>query len=252
MNYHDILNTIGLSEKESSIYIALLELNQSEVTEIARKANIKRPTTYLVLEELEQKGLVSRIESGKILRFQPTDPRSLITLERSRLNRLEEAIPGLLGIASQNKYKPNTRFFTGVDGIRTVYEETLIQPSGSEMLALGHAQIVEEELPGFGDWYIKRRIKNNITVRALTPATPGGVEVAERDKKELRHTRLLDVDSFTEPVEINIYGNKTSFVSLIENELVGAIIESKVFTAAQRQIYEILWKNAKGLDNEQV
>jgi len=244
-SYIDLFNSLGLTEKESAIYVALLELGQSEVSDIAAKAEVKRPTAYFVLEDLKKKGFVSSSVFGKTKRFIAEDPKKLLALEKNKIADLEQALPGLLGLASRHEYKPGARFFSGKLGVRSVYEETLLQPAGSEMLAIGNAQVVEENIPGFGDWYIKRRVQGKIRMRAITPATPGGLVVVGRDKEELRHTRLLDEKEFTEPVEINIYGNKVSAVSLVKDELVGIILESNILAAAQRQIFEIIWKHAK-------
>lgn len=243
----ELLQNLGLDQKESALYLALLELGQAEVSSIAEKAGIKRPTAYFVLNDLENKGFVHSVTSGKTKNFVAEDPKKLLALEKTKIADLEQALPGLLGLASKGLYKPGVRFFTGTAGIKAVYEETLLQPTGSEMLAIGHAQVVEEKIPGFGQWYIKRRVEGGISMRAITPATPGGVAVVKRDALELRHTRILNPEQFSEPVEINIYGDKVSAVSLIENELVGVIIESKVLAQAHRQIFEILWQSAKEL-----
>jgi hypothetical protein len=84
-------------------------------------------------------------------------------------------------------------------------------------------------------------------MRAITPATPGGLAVAGRDKLELRQTRVLAPHTFTEQVEINIYKNIVSMVSLVDKELIGMITESSVFANAHKQIFELLWAGAKSL-----
>ena len=49
-----ILQDIGFSEKEAKIYLAILELNEALPSAIARRANIKRPTTYVILDQFEE------------------------------------------------------------------------------------------------------------------------------------------------------------------------------------------------------
>jgi len=243
--YVNLLEKFGLTDKESAVYVALLELGQAEVSAIAMQARIKRPTAYFVLRDLESKGFVSSIISGKTKKFVAEDPKKLLALEKSKLADLETALPGLLGLTIKNQYKPGVRFFSGKEGVKAVYEETLLQPSGSEMLSIGNAQAIEESIPGFPNWYIKRRVAGGLKMRAITPNTPAMAMVKERDAHELRHTRLLDPTQFTVGVEINIYGNKVAAVSVVENELVGIIIESQVLAQAQKQIFEIMWNAAK-------
>lgn len=242
--YAALLEQFGLSDKESALYVALLELGQADVAAIAAKANVKRPTAYVLLDTLKDKGFVS-LQDGAGRKYQAEDPRKLLAYEKTKVAQLEKALPGMLGLASTSELKPGTRFFTGVEGIKAVYEESLLQPAGSEILAIGNAEAVERSIEGFQNWYIKRRVQNGISMRAIIPATPDGLQVAARNAQELRETRLLEPNDFTEPVEVNIYGNKVSAVSFVENELIGVIIESKVLANVHRQLFELLWNNAK-------
>jgi len=242
--YTNLLEQFGLSDKESALYLALLELGQADVAAIAAKANVKRPTAYVLLDALRDKGFVS-LQDGTSRQYQAEDPRKLLAYEKTKVSQLEKALPGMLGLASQSELKPGTRFFSGKEGIKAVYEETLLQPARSEILAIGNAEAVERGIEGFQDWYIKRRAESGIRLRGLIPATPEGLKVAARNAQELRETRLLEPDDFTEPVEVNIYGDKVSAVSFVENELIGVIIESKVLANVHRQLFELLWRGAK-------
>jgi len=243
-SYISLLEQFGLSDKESCLYLALLELGQADVATIARKANVKRPTAYILLDALRDKGLVSS-RDGLSRQFQAEDPRKLIAHEKTKMSKLEKILPELLGLASKSEHKPGTRFFVGKDGIKAVYEESLLQPSGSEILAIGNAEAVEQSIEDFQNWYIMRRAESGIRLRAIIPSTPEGLRVAARNAEELRETRLLDPSDFTEPVELNIYGNKVSAVSFVEKELIGVIIESQVLANVHRQLFELLWRSAR-------
>lgn len=242
-DYTELLNQFGLTDKQSALYVALLELGQAEVADIAKKAGVKRSTAYVLLDELRDKGFVS-LQDGAARQFRGEDPRKVLAYEKAKLSQFEKALPGLLGLASSSEHKPGTRFFTGKEGIRAVYEETLLQPAGSEILAIGNAEAVEQGIEGFQSWYIKRRAASGISLRGIVPATPEGLKVVARNADELRETRLLAPGDFTEPVELNIYGNKVSAVSFVENELIGVIIDSAVLANVHRQLFELLWRSA--------
>ena len=53
------LASIGFSDKEVGVYLALLDLGKGTVSQIARKANINRTTGYDILNTLVNKGLAS-------------------------------------------------------------------------------------------------------------------------------------------------------------------------------------------------
>ena len=55
------LQKLGLSDKEASVYLAMLELGPSVVSDIAKKANINRSTVYVVLEFLKKRGIPSQL-----------------------------------------------------------------------------------------------------------------------------------------------------------------------------------------------
>ena len=74
-----VLNEIGFSEKESKIYLALLELEQATANEVARKADINRTSAYDVLDMLIKRGVVSKYKKKGHTFFTVSDPRKLIT-----------------------------------------------------------------------------------------------------------------------------------------------------------------------------
>ena len=53
------LQSIGLSDKETRVYMALLELGKGTVSQIARKSHINRTTTYDILASLGEMDIIS-------------------------------------------------------------------------------------------------------------------------------------------------------------------------------------------------
>lgn len=50
-----ILQRIGFTEKEAKVYLSLLEFGETVTSAIARHSQLKRPTVYLTLENLQKK-----------------------------------------------------------------------------------------------------------------------------------------------------------------------------------------------------
>src|SRR5258708_27934173 len=59
MQIEVILKNFGLSEKEISVYLALVELGPSSVREISAKSKVNRGTTYDILRALIKLGIAS-------------------------------------------------------------------------------------------------------------------------------------------------------------------------------------------------
>ncbi|MBI4708813.1 MAG: hypothetical protein HY764_01255 [Candidatus Portnoybacteria bacterium] len=69
------------------MYLASLELGQSTVQEIAKKAGINRPTSYFIIDGLIKKGLMSSFHKGKKQYFVAADPDNLEEiLEKEKVN----------------------------------------------------------------------------------------------------------------------------------------------------------------------
>ena len=63
----DVLNELGLEERETKIYLLLLKEGDSSALQIARKVKIDRTTIYDVLERLISKGLVSTYTKNQLV-----------------------------------------------------------------------------------------------------------------------------------------------------------------------------------------
>ncbi len=109
MDLGRILIDLGLTDKEAKIYLAVLELNESVPGIISRKANVKRPTTYVLLENLIKKGLITTITRNKVIHYQAVDPKILLQTEKTKIERLETVLPELINI--KNKFGIEPLFF---------------------------------------------------------------------------------------------------------------------------------------------
>ena len=78
------LLNIGFNEKEAQGYLTLLDLNEALPGTISRSSGVKRSTTYLILDQLEKKGLASHIKREGHLYFQSCKPDFLIENQRKR------------------------------------------------------------------------------------------------------------------------------------------------------------------------
>src|SRR3990167_4868713 len=83
------LQDIGLSEKESRVYLAALELGRATADQLAKQAKIKRPTTYVQLESLMKMGLMSTYEEDKKAYFAPESPELLRRLLHKQKENIE-------------------------------------------------------------------------------------------------------------------------------------------------------------------
>lgn len=124
------LEEIGLSEKESQIYLALLAVDSESIQDLAKRTGINRTTVYPVLETLEKKGLVSEVQKGKRVEYVAAPPERLETfVERQkvvleeRAERLKDIIPQIKSIQRESGEKPIVKYFEGREGAIAAHEE---------------------------------------------------------------------------------------------------------------------------------
>ena len=125
MEINEVLNNIGLNQKEASVYLALLELGTATVHPIATKANIKRPTTYLILEDLQQKGMVSVIPREKKVMYTAESPEKFISDLNKKQELVKRFMPNMLALYNSKAEKPQVQFFEGKEAMGGVYERIL-------------------------------------------------------------------------------------------------------------------------------
>ena len=135
LKMQDNLGKLGLSTNEIRVYLAVLGLGPSSAAIIANQAQVKRSTTYLVLEHLIHMGLVSQVADRKDKMFLAENPDRLTKLTRKMRRQvidaeieLEKLLPGLKAIQKKIIESPKLNFYQGLEGIKTIIEEVSSYP----------------------------------------------------------------------------------------------------------------------------
>jgi len=237
----ETLEAIGLTEGEAKTYLALLELGETSVIRVSEKSGLKRPTTYLILEGLKQKGLVSLVKKQKKTFFLAEDPRKLAEILEERKQKVARVMPELLSLASFIDRKPTIKYFEGMAGIKEVFFDTLQYP-GQEMLSF-FSETYAEHLGHdfFEDYYYEQRRKKRIFVRAILPDQPLIRDITSHNMEHLRRSKIVPKEmNYGINIEIGLYGGKTAIISY--EEKFGLIIESEKIYSSLKNIFELLWK----------
>jgi len=84
------VESIGLSEKEARVYLAVLEMGQASVQDIGKKADVNRATTYVILDSLMKKGMIATFGEGKKSVFIAEAPHGLNNIIREQEEEIEK------------------------------------------------------------------------------------------------------------------------------------------------------------------
>lgn len=245
-----ILQKIGLSPKEVTVYLASLRLGSQPASVIANSTNIKRTTIYDIFEMLIKKGLATKIDKGVAIYFQVLDPQNLINyLDRDKneyvrkiekeKDEIKEFLPVLKSLENPESTKPKVQFYEGEKGMRQAYEDTL---SSSEAIrAYANVEDMHKGLPNFFPEYYARRKEADISIRAICPDNKLSVERHKHDKEEARTIKLVDRKKYEFSPELNIYDDKVLIASW--QEKMAIIIQSKEIADLHKKMYDLLWEN---------
>jgi len=124
-----LLNKIGLSPAEMSVYIALLD-GADSAAEIINLSNEKRPTVYYALNSLQKRGLVSKSgkEYGNKFQLEPVEKLEELVVRNIReQEKLLEQTKLLKDYYPQGKKSEKTlvSFFDSFESIKSVIFYTL-------------------------------------------------------------------------------------------------------------------------------
>ncbi len=248
MNYIDTLIKTGLSPKEAAVYLANYELGESTASRISQKSGIKRPTTYIELENLIRRGLVSQSKRKNLKYYTAESPKIILEILDDNKKELEQNMSNLVALGSALDRKPSVRYFEGEAGIKEAYRETLAIPNHeiqswfSASSSLGSESFQEK-------YYIPERQRKNIWIRAILPDSPELRPYINKNNEQLRKSRLVDPAKYNLENEILLYGkDKTAILNY--GDRLGIIIESTKIHDAVKQIFEIMWETLPGKDDK--
>lgn len=238
------LKSLGLSEKEAKVYLAMLELGPTTMLQIAAKAEINRPTAYVQIESLKKHGLVSTQTKGKKQLFIAENPEYLQTLldtEKrvldSRKEELSKILPELKTLYNIAGEKPLVRFFEGKEGLLKVQKEFL---HTKDKLILGISAI-DNVLKTFPEReeYVSQRTKKGIRAKLIyTSAT--GPKSKQVDEGLLLETRFIPPEKFPFSADITIYNQSVAIASLMD-KITCTVIEQKAIADSFRGLFNFMW-----------
>lgn len=243
---------MGFSDKESDVYIAILELGKGTVTNISRKAGINRTTGYDILTSLTSKGVVNVLGKEPKQEYAAESPELIKEYLNKKKTEAEENIKKADDLISElnliytSENRPKIKFYEGINGLKTVYEDTLT--SSEPIRAYATIDDMHRTLPNYFPEYYKRRAAKGIFIRGVVPKTKLGIDRSKYDKEEMREIAFVPADKYYFSPEINIYDNKIMIASW--REKLGIIIESEEISDALKKMFELSWAEAKRIDKE--
>ncbi|MCR4277969.1 MAG: hypothetical protein NUV80_06880 [Candidatus Berkelbacteria bacterium] len=240
MNLNQLLEWLGLPEREAKVYLALLELGDTTVMPLSKKAGIERTYCYDILAGLAHKDLVTSYERNGRQRFMAQSPDTLESQLSGKLEKLRQALPELKAKHNSDTKKPTIRFYEGKSAVDQLYRELA---ATKEVATIAGTSELEKNLGSTLEEIAKKLVQKKVRIRELLTPELGLPKFAKRYRKPLQEIRFLPPKTQLTTDTI-IYENRVIFISYLPN-IHAVVIEGSGIVSTQKTLFEQLWKNSK-------
>lgn len=236
------LKKLGLTENESKVYSALLELGSTNAGKVIKKTSLHRNIVYDNLDRLIDKGLVSFVIITNIKYFEIAPPAELKEyIEKQKKEIIEKErivnklLPEINKVSASIERKQEATIFKGKRGLKTLLDE--IAESKSELLVFGTGWGMRETMPIYYEQWHLKLIKNKVRAKIILPKNKKGKFLKPFIARYLPEEKII-------PSTIAIWENKVLNIIWGE-EPIGILIISKEVRDSYKNYFYLLWEQAK-------
>jgi len=234
------LPELGLSEQEGAVYLATLQLGASSISDIAKKAAIKRPTAYYVIDGLMDKNLMSKAPKGRRTLYIAEPPSRLLANLRAQEEKLVNVLPRLESLQNSAGNKPRVRFYESREAIDALYNE--IFKTHRKIFAMGSMQSISDffSYEEIAAWFRLLRDEGG-KIYDLLDSSEGARKYSKAAyRKGLGPIKYLPKD-FKMGTDTLIVGDQVLLISY--SSMIGVLIENAEIAQTQRQMFEFIWEH---------
>jgi|GEM_PF-6689248 len=240
------LHSFNLDEKETLIYKVCLQYGAQSAGQLAHNTGIKRPSVYVILDRLIDKGFIQEDLGENTKLFRATSPREVLTLLQNQedlfkrqVSQWEEIIPELEAIQKKEFQAPRVKFFRGEDSMARTYEEALESPVWSGIVNPTNVTDYFEEY----FWKIAETLSQpGKDSRDIVVDCALGREYKERYENDYLKIKLISPERQIMSDTI-ILKDKFFLMSFEEHEMLALDVESPAIVHSQQLMFDALWSS---------
>jgi HTH-type transcriptional regulator, sugar sensing transcriptional regulator len=244
------LEKLGLSEKEANVYLAAIQTGPSSVQKIAQKSKVNRATTYVIIESLMEMGMMSTYDEGKKTFYTAEKPHRLIEYFsqkeeelHEKIDKLKKIVPELNLLYNDFSDKPKVRYFEGIEGLKTVYNDFVDSLDENETIYIFlpydefDSSVLKNSLKGAR----QRRVAKNIDTKIIYTSKDGRkMDYEITGKREKKECLFVPFEKYPFRGGMNVYGNRIFMIDYL-GKLGGVVIENKTLAEMLRNMFKIIW-----------
>ena len=249
-----ILTSFGLSKKERAVFLSIIKLGPSTVRAISRDSKITRTLVYDIAEDLQEKGIISEVNEEKVKKYKAVSHAGLVaafsrqTIKLKKLeNQLQQAASEFSNLEQGKEQKTKARFFTGIEGVKSVYDEVMrdIKKSNNEVFSIFSPEKLEKTIPGWGD--NDEYFDNAGASMKHIMAESSSINRYIRQIKKYTNNkyRVWKKEDGEFPTDTICWGNNIAYIDL-SGYPSGIIIENQAITNTFKMWFDKMWDSLQG------
>ena len=242
------IQSLGLTQSEVRIYLAVLELGKTTVSAVANYTELNRRNIYDALSTLIDKGLIFLVIGEKEGHYGAVTPEKLLELVQSKKIALDNIMPELQNLYKKEFKPERATIYKGLEGFKGYLQDIL--NIGEDIYCLGaKGGWGYKELGDYADWFTQERIKRKLRVFNLFDSEMRGL-VTKNDPlyKTFSEQRFLPPE-FSTNSAIDTFGDHVvTFTGLypekFNEDVTLFVIVSEELAEAQRTWFKFLWDHS--------
>lgn len=231
--------TLGFSEKEAAVYLALIQMGPSPASTLARITKLKRTSMYDILNALLGKNLVIAFKQGKYTYYAIDDLNKIYYEQKQKLSIAKTVIQHLKE-SKKNNRSVAVNYYKGNEGYIEMYHDILAKEPSETLVWMNIDMFYSKIDRAFEEEWTQERIRKNIGAKLLIQDSPAAREFQKKDKELKRESRLIPHSLYFKSSCI-IYEDHVNFFDPTGN-MTGIRIHHQEFYLMQKQIFEMNWK----------
>ena len=234
-----VLENLGWSDKEATVYLTLLEHSSLIVSDIAKYAKINRVTVYDLLEKLMLRGAISKSLNNNRKFYSAVDPELLYKVEKEKILDFSKSLHKFKKLASV-KPKKHVRFFEGSKSLSLLLTD--IQNSNANIIkCFLSPKDIYSNMPDFVHQFIEQRVQNNYIVHAIMPDTESTRRFASSQKEEKRVIKFVPDQKFNFNTSFYCTNSKLYIIDF-QNNINSILIEDQNVAESLEAIFDMCWE----------
>ena len=236
-----VLQEVGLSANESLVFLALNALGPAPAALVARASKVKRSTTYFVLEQLVDRGIVTVARGGKADVYSALSPRRVVDFYSRKLESLRDAVPELERLRRAEIELPAHQIYRDSE-IRGKLFAIAEDAHGETLAWINPLHLTRSKLDSiYGSIFSILRARKSF-VRMLIPNLPSLSKFIEQDALSYRATRLLPMEFFPEEADTLLIDD--CIITILPESSAAIVESSSLLASCRRRTFEASWEFA--------